>query len=423
MKVKIISYSLSKGGAAKAARNFLHLATKNKKYKSEMISVSGTLKDGVLFKASRLSVYWHYSKMLVSRLLTYFILNDKNIKCSLNIFDSNYVLKHMKEGETQKSVIHINWVNNDTISLFSLAKLFENKSERIILTLHDEWFYCASEHYAKYNSLCYITGYDDSDFINSYIFNLKKKINFDNVVITVPSYWLYERAKKSLLLRNSEIYILPNYIDTNIFTELKEVRSKRHRILGVPEDAFIIGFGAVSGGVNPLKGFDLLLSALDKVLSKINDKNRIVLLTFGANDIDKRVTSLGCNIINMGVISNSYNMAEIYNYLDVMIVPSRVESFGQVAAESLACKTPVIAFDYSGIKDIVTHQRSGLLAEPFSVDSLALNISSFMNMTEKERYVYGENGRDDVVRKFGETVVSEIYFKLIDYVRGVEDEE
>ncbi|EES8829070.1 glycosyltransferase, partial [Escherichia coli] len=92
-------------------------------------------------------------------------------------------------------------------------------------------------------------------------------------------------------------------------------------------------------------------------------------------------------------------------------------------AESLACKTPVIAFDYSGIKDIVTHQRSGLLAEPFSVDSLALNINSFMNMTEKERYVYGENGRDDVVRKFGETVVSEIYFKLIDYVRGDEYEK
>ncbi|MCV5714184.1 hypothetical protein OFN39_33750, partial [Escherichia coli] len=64
-----------------------------------------------------------------------------------------------------------------------------------------------------------------------------------------------------------------------------------------------------------------------------------------------------------------------------------------------------------------------LLAEPFSVDSLALNINSFMNMTEKERYVYGENGRDDVVRKFGETVVSEIYFKLIDYVRGDEYEK
>ena len=34
-----------------------------------------------------------------------------------------------------------------------------------------------------------------------------------------------------------------------------------------------------------------------------------------------------------------------------------------------------------------------------------------------------KNGRDDVVRKFGETVVSEIYFKLIDYVRGDEYEK
>ncbi|WP_041498637.1 hypothetical protein [Escherichia coli] len=70
------------------------------------------------------------------------------------------------------------------------------------------------------------------------------------------------------MLSNCDIYILPNYIDTNIFTELKDIRSKRYRILDVPEDAFIIGFGAVSGGANPLKGFDLLVSALDEVLSK-----------------------------------------------------------------------------------------------------------------------------------------------------------
>ncbi|EEY1592112.1 TPA: hypothetical protein IEK69_004221, partial [Escherichia coli] len=119
MKVKIISYSLSKGGAAKAAKNFLHLASKNKKYEAEMISVSGIIKNGVLFKSSKLSVFWHYSKMLVSRVLTYFILNDKSIKYSLNIFDSNYVLKHIRVEDGQREVIHINWVNNDTISLFS----------------------------------------------------------------------------------------------------------------------------------------------------------------------------------------------------------------------------------------------------------------------------------------------------------------
>ncbi|ENT8679844.1 glycosyltransferase [Escherichia albertii] len=422
MKLKIISYSLSKGGAAKAAKNFLYLASKHKKYEPEMISVWGTLRNGVLFRSSALSIFVHYLKMSVSRLLTYFAKNDKNIKHSLNLFDSNYVAKHIDCSLSQKDVIHINWVNNDTISLFSLKKLFEGKNKKIILTLHDEWFYSASEHYAEYNSLYYVFGYDGSNFINRYIFDLKKKINFDNIVITVPSYWMYERAKKSLLLRNSDIHILPNYIDTDVFTELKDIRSKRHKKLNIPKDAFIIGFGAVSGGTNPLKGFDLLVAALDKVLNIINDKNRIVLLTFGANDIDKRVKSLGCDIINMGVISSSHNMAEIYNYLDVMIVPSRVESFGQVAAESLACKTPVIAFNYSGIKDIVIHQRNGLLAEPFSVDSLALNISLFMGMTDKERYVYGENGRDDVIHKFGETVVSKTYFKLIDYVKGVEDE-
>lgn len=422
MKLKIISYSSSKGGAAKAAKNFLYLVNDELHYQAELVSVFGTLRCNKFDRASTSSIIWHYAKMLVSRFFTYFERSHHVVKYSLNLFSSNYVIRKLDYSSTEKEIIHLNWINNDTLSLRTLNKLFNNPNKKVLLTLHDEWFYCSTEHYTEFNESKFIAGYDNQRIINRYVYNLKKKLNYDNVIITVPSRWLYERAKSSYLLRNANIHILPNYIDTEIFIELRELRRDRYQELGIAEDSFIIGFGAVNGSSNPLKGFDLLTEALKKIADSSVVKNKIVLLTFGASNIDKRVASLGCKIINMGFIASSNEMAKVYNLIDVMIVPSRAESFGQVAAESLACQTPVIAFNYSGVKDIVVHKRNGLLAEPFSVESLTDNIKQFMSMSIEERSIYGENGRQDVVRKFGKDVISSMYLNLLDYVKGATNE-
>jgi glycosyltransferase involved in cell wall biosynthesis len=43
------------------------------------------------------------------------------------------------------------------------------------------------------------------------------------------------------------------------------------------------------------------------------------------------------------------------------VVPSRFEGFGLIAAESIACGTPVITTDTAGLRLIVDRDRSGLL--------------------------------------------------------------
>ena len=56
---------------------------------------------------------------------------------------------------------------------------------------------------------------------------------------------------------------------------------------------------------------------------------------------------------------------EVYNSVDVVCVPSRVESFGQTASEPQACGVPVVAFDATGLKDVVKHKVTGYLAKPY----------------------------------------------------------
>jgi len=57
-----------------------------------------------------------------------------------------------------------------------------------------------------------------------------------------------------------------------------------------------------------------------------------------------------------------------------MVVPSVSEVFGQTASEAMACGTPVVAFNCTGIREVVKHKITGYLAEPYSSEELAKGI-------------------------------------------------
>ena len=53
-----------------------------------------------------------------------------------------------------------------------------------------------------------------------------------------------------------------------------------------------------------------------------------------------------------------------YSAADLLVSPTRAESFGLVCLESIACGTPVVAFGVGGVPDIVRHGVTGYLADP-----------------------------------------------------------
>lgn len=79
---------------------------------------------------------------------------------------------------------------------------------------------------------------------------------------------------------------------------------------------------------------------------------------------------------------------DIHNYIknsDVMLVLSKAEGFGVVLLESYFHGTPVIAWDAPAMNEIVQHNVSGILLEPYKEDKLADALCDFFHQTPDYR--------------------------------------
>ncbi len=107
---------------------------------------------------------------------------------------------------------------------------------------------------------------------------------------------------------------------------------------------------------------------------------------------------------------------KLYSASDIVVVPSRSESFSNITVESFASGTPVVAFKVGGIIDIIKHKKNGYLAEKFDVKYLAEGIKWCIE-DEKRNKELGENARKHALDNYSEEVVikkfKEYYSNLV----------
>ena len=80
-------------------------------------------------------------------------------------------------------------------------------------------------------------------------------------------------------------------------------------------------------------------------------------------------------------------MRTCYQAANVTVVTSEYETFGRVAAESMFCGTPVIAFDTGGLPEIVVPGESGWLVPFGDIAKLSSTLKDVMENSEELSHI------------------------------------
>lgn len=151
------------------------------------------------------------------------------------------------------------------------------------------------------------------------------------------------------------------------------------------------------GRMDPVKGLDTLLRAMHEVVRREPAmlEHACLCVVGGQKPEDeaavdaeiehihalRRQLGLGDFVRFVGMLSQD-DLPHWYNAAEVVIVPSRYESFGMVALEAMACGTPVIATDVGGLATLVRDGRTGFLVPDGDPIALANKLLPLLALPE-----------------------------------------
>jgi glycosyltransferase involved in cell wall biosynthesis len=412
MRVVHLNHSDINGGAARAAYRIHHslrsTGIDSRMWVNNATSGDWTVEGPVFAEAKALSALGAYAvKRLVKTLKT----ANSNIH-SPSILPSKW-LKRINASTAD--IVHLHWVQGEMLSISEIGRI----QKPIVWTLHDMWAFCGAEHYTddnrwRYGFRCdnrpeHETGFD----LNRWTWLRKRKHWQQPMQIVTPSRWLAECVRKSVLMSDWPVTVVANPIDTERWKPLE--RSIARDLLGLPSDATLLLFGAMGGGRDPRKGFDLLLDALEHLRG---DKrvNGMELVVFGQR-APQTPPNLGFPIHYTGHLHDDYSLRALYSAADAMVIPSRQENLPNTSVEAHACGTPVIAFDTCGMSDCVKHKFTGYLAKAFDSYDLAAGICWVMEHASTDKM--SAKARDYATGNFSYSKIAEEYKQT--YIRVIKN--
>jgi glycosyltransferase involved in cell wall biosynthesis len=183
-------------------------------------------------------------------------------------------------------------------------------------------------------------------------------------------------------------------VDLNRFA-INEGESVR-RSLGLRPRDIVVG---TVGRLHPQKGQTYLLQAAPIIIKK-EPNVRFVLIGDGEsrNELEAQIRNAGLEK-RFSLLGFRQDVHKILHAIDIFTLPSLYEGLPNVILEAMAAGKPVVATSVDGTKELVEHEKTGLLVSPGDPDGLAEAILRLIRNRKWARRM-GREAREKIQKSY-----------------------
>jgi len=428
MRIRHVAFSDIDGGAARAAyrvHQCINSYGSRKKISSDMRVIKKFSNDpSVVGGPGGGGIYKYYYQRVLNKCSRSIAESQKT-----NVFSTAWPSSGLGEELNNKymknemDIVNLHWLGDLTLSIKEIGRLKMPLSWR----LADQWAFCGIEHYAesdyKFHEIdLFQKGYGSSfeKFFNfnssNYYWHQKVKYWKNKINIIAPTNWIADCARRSILFRESLISVIPTPIDLEKWAPIDKKYAKK--LLNLPLNKKLLLFGAIGGINDKRKGGDLLIETL-RILKSLQIRNNLSdfeLVVFGENSSKNNIPN---NIKThfIGKLKDDIALRLYYSAADLFILPSRKDNLPGTGIESLACGTPIVAFNVGGIPDIIDNYINGILVKPFDCNLMANEISKMLDDDKLDSM--SRNARQKAIDYFNPERISKLYFEHYYSILGI----
>ncbi|MDA9620922.1 glycosyltransferase [Pelagibacteraceae bacterium] len=162
------------------------------------------------------------------------------------------------------------------------------------------------------------------------------------------------------------------------------------------------------------------------VIKKIDTLN--ILLLFAGDTKNESYAKLVQNKIEQNNLEsvckilgsvNQDEMRSLYQIADLSVsFPLRAEGFGRTVSESLYSKTPLLAFDYGGVKNQLSNLSEIFKVKPWDYQALPAKIDKLLSLSEDQKKEVLEGVQSVIERNFSKINMVNQYLKLYESIKS-----
>ena len=364
MRILIINKSDRTGGAAMVSYRLLE-AFRNEGIEARMLVTERLSDDPDVILAA--SPRRYRLPFLRERLKVAFLNGfDRRTLFKFDLGSDGIPLSSHPEVRKADAIL-INWVNQGMLSLKELERILE-LGKPVLWTLHDMWPFTAVCHHSgeceRFRDECagcplLPAGKYSGKVLKRVMERKRCAYNHPNLGFVAVSSWLADRARKSSLLRDKPLFVIPNSFPIDrADSKRTEAFEKITEKPGTPDIRILFGAARLD---DPIKNLPLLTAGLNSFIDSHPElKSRLRLVTYGGLKNPDAFAGLRVSHTNLGVIAPE-RIPELYSSSDIVISTSLYESLPGTLVEGQAYGAIPVATDRGGQRDIIEHRKTGYL--------------------------------------------------------------